>query len=128
MNKTHSHLALLPAAILCAGLMVTPGYSQTPPNIVVILTDDQGFADFSYNPHHADYVHTPNMDSLANEGIFFLQAYTSGNTCSPTRAGIMTGRYQHRSGIYDSGEGGSGLPLEEIIFPQFLQPAGPTPI
>ena len=41
-------------------------YSQTKPNIVVILTDDQGYADISFNPHHPDEVHTPHMDSLAN--------------------------------------------------------------
>jgi len=99
-------------------------FSQAKPNIVVIFSDDQGYADISFNPHHPAEVHTPHMDSLANEGIFFSQAYTSGNTCSPTRAGLMTGRYQHRAGIYDSGEGGSGLPLEETIFPQFLKPLG----
>jgi arylsulfatase A-like enzyme len=99
-------------------------FSQVKPNIVVILSDDQGYADISFNPHHPVEVNTPHMDSLANEGIFFSQAYTSGNTCSPTRAGLITGRYQHRAGIYDSGEGGSGLPLEEKIFPQFLKPAG----
>jgi len=98
--------------------------SETKPNIVVILTDDQGYADISFNPYHPSEVYTPNMDSLAQAGIFFSQAYTSGNTCSPTRAGLMTGRYQHRAGIYDSGEGGSGLPLDETIFPQFLKPEG----
>src|SRR5262249_38575207 len=44
--------------------------------------------------------------------------------CSPTRAGLMTGRYQQRCGIYTAGEGGSGLPLQEVIFPQYLKPAG----
>ncbi|MHC4520622.1 MAG: sulfatase-like hydrolase/transferase, partial [Planctomycetota bacterium] len=95
-----------------------------PPNIVVILTDDQGYADISFNPHHPSEVSTPHMDALAREGVFFTQAYISGNVCSPTRAGIMTGRYQQRVGIYTAGEGGSGLPLDEKIFPQFLKPAG----
>lgn len=98
--------------------------AQTPPNIVVILTDDQGYADFSFNPYHPSEVSTPHMDALAREGTFFRQAYINGNTCSPTRAALLTGRYQQRAGIYNSGEGGSGLPLEEKIFPQFLQPAG----
>lgn len=98
--------------------------SETKPNIVVILTDDQGYADFSFNPHHPTEVNTPHMDALASEGIFFSQAYTSGNTCSPTRAGLMTGRYQHRVGIYDSGEGGSGMPLDQVLFPQYLKPQG----
>jgi arylsulfatase A-like enzyme len=101
-----------------------PGQVQTKPNIVIIITDDQGYADISFNPLHPPEVNTPNMDSLAREGIFFSQAYISGNVCSPTRAGLMTGRYQQRSGIYTAGEGGSGLPLDEKIFPQYLKPAG----
>ncbi|MBN2128659.1 MAG: sulfatase-like hydrolase/transferase [Sedimentisphaerales bacterium] len=94
------------------------------PNIVVILTDDQGYADISFSRHHPKEVSTPHMDALAREGVFFTQGYISGNVCSPTRAGIMTGRYQQRAGIYTAGEGGSGLPLAEKIFPQFLKPAG----
>lgn len=94
------------------------------PNIVVILTDDQGYADISFNPHHPSEVNTPNMDALANEGIFFSQAYISGNVCSPTRAGLMTGRYQQRAGIYTAGEGGSGLDLDLTIFPQYLKSKG----
>ncbi|MCX6326759.1 MAG: sulfatase-like hydrolase/transferase [Bacteroidia bacterium] len=124
MNNITNYEFWKPSIILFASLQANLLYAQTKPNIVVILTDDQGYADFSHNPYHADYVHTPNMDALANEGIFFSQAYTSGNTCSPTRAGIMTGRYQHRTGIYDSGEGGSGMPLTETLFPKFLKPLG----
>ena len=95
-----------------------------PPNIVVILSDDQGYADVSFNPHHPKEVSTPNIDALARGGVICTQGYISGNVCSPTRAGLMTGRYQQRAGIYTAGEGGSGLPLDEKIFPQFLKPAG----
>ncbi len=98
--------------------------AKNVPNIVIILTDDQGYADISYNPLHPPEVYTPHMDELAREGVFFTQGYITGNVCSPTRAGLMTGRYQHRAGIYTAGEGGSGLPLEEKIFPQFLKEAG----
>ncbi len=116
------------AGVVAAGLKwtgATPAAaSRRRPNIVVIVTDDQGYADISFNPHHPREVSTPNMDALASEGVFFTQGYISGNVCSPTRAGIMTGRYQQRVGIYTAGEGGSGLPLTEKIFPQFLKPAG----
>ena len=101
-----------------------PAGEGNPPNIVVILTDDQGYADISLNPDHPKEVATPNMDALAGEGVCFTQAYITGNVCSPTRAGIMTGRYQQRYGIYTAGEGGSGLALEAKTFPQFLKPAG----
>ena len=51
------------------------------PNIVVILTDDQGYADIGFNPNHSKEVSTPHMDALAGEGVFFSAAYTSGSAC-----------------------------------------------
>ena len=119
------HVVAAGAAAAC-GLCRSAAAAPKPnrPNIVVILTDDQGYADISFNPRHPREVSTPHMDALAREGVFFTEAYISGNVCSPTRAGIMTGRYQQRCGIYTAGEGGSGLPLTETIFPQFLKPAG----
>ena len=112
--------------------------SAAPPNIVVILTDDQGYADISLNPQHPKEVSTPHMDSLARESVFFTQAYLSGNVCSPTRAGLMLGRYQQRVGVYSAGEGGSGFDPTLPIFPSYLPPQyistalgkwhlGPTP-
>jgi len=94
------------------------------PNIVIILTDDQGYADVSYNPHSPPEVSTPNIDALARSSIICSQGYTSGHVCSPTRAGLLTGRYQQRFGIYTAGEGGSGVPLDEVFIPQRLKPAG----
>ncbi len=94
------------------------------PNIVIILTDDQGYADVSYNPHSPPEVSTPNIDALAHSSVICTQGYTSGHVCSPTRAGLMTGRYQQRFGIYTAGEGGSGVPLDEVFIPQRLKPAG----
>jgi arylsulfatase A-like enzyme len=90
------------------------------PNIVIILTDDQGYADISFNPNHPREVSTPNMDALAREGVFFTQAYTSGHVCSPTRAGLMLGRYQQRVGVYTAGQGGSGFDPRLPIFPGML--------
>ena len=90
------------------------------PNIVVILTDDQGYADISFNPNHPKEVSTPHMDALAREGVFFTQAYTSGHVCSPTRAGLMLGRYQQRVGVYTAGQGGSGFDPQLPIFPGML--------
>ena len=102
-------------------LMAASGaYATTLPNIVVILTDDQGYADISLNPHHAMEVSTPNMDALAEEGISFTQAYTSGHVCSPTRAGLMLGSYSQRVGVFTAGDGGKGFDPEKPIFPSFL--------
>lgn len=94
------------------------------PNIVVIVADDLGYADVVFNPQHPHEVGTPNLGALARESVICRQGYVSGNICSPTRAGLMTGRYQQRLGLYTGGEAGSGLPMSEQIFPQFLKPAG----
>ena len=99
-------------------------FAGDKPNIVIILTDDQGYADVSYNPHSPPEVSTPHIDALAHSSIICTQGYTSGHVCSPTRAGLMTGRYQQRFGIYTAGEGGSGVPLDEVFIPQRLKPAG----
>jgi len=94
------------------------------PNIVVIVSDDQGYADVSYNRHHPKEVATPHTDALARSGVVCTSGYTTGAVCSPTRAGLMTGRYQQRFGIYTAGAGGSGVPLDEVMFPQYLKKAG----
>ncbi len=97
---------------------------STKPNIIVIVADDLGYADVAFNPEHPSEVTTPNLASLASESVICRQGYVSGHVCSPTRAGLMTGRYQQRLGLYTGGEAGSGLPMTEQIFPQFLKPAG----
>ncbi len=65
------------------------------PNIVLIVSDDQGYADSSCYEHPKE-VDTPNIDRLADEGVRFTNGYASGYVCAPTRAGLMTGRYQQR--------------------------------
>ncbi|MCH2590931.1 MAG: sulfatase-like hydrolase/transferase, partial [Planctomycetales bacterium] len=105
-------------------LVLSPGWlvaaTADRPNVVVILTDDQGYADISLNPHHPKEVSTPHMDALARGGVVFSQAYTSGNVCSPTRAGLMLGRYQQRVGVYSAGDGGRGFDPTIPILPSFL--------
>ncbi len=119
--------ALLPAAFTAALWLACAGTAEArKPNIVVILTDDQGYADVSYNSHHPKEVSTPNIDELARSSVICTAGYTSGHVCSPTRAGLMTGRYQQRFGIYTAGEGGSGVPLSETFFPLHLKKTGYT--
>jgi len=71
------------------------------PNIILILADDLGFNDVSYyNGGAADgSLLTPNIDSLAREGVAFLNGYAASPVCSPSRAAIMTGRYSSRYGF-----------------------------
>jgi arylsulfatase A-like enzyme len=101
-----------------------PGLAAAPPNIVVIVADDLGYADVSFNPQHPKEVNTPHLDALARESVICRQGYVSGHVCSPTRTGLMAGRYQQRLGLYTAGQAGSGVPMKERLFPQFLKPAG----
>jgi len=113
-------LSIVVALVLFSRTQGLRAADLAPPNIVVILTDDQGYADISFNPNHPKEVATPHMDALAREGVFFSQAYTSGHVCSPTRAGLMLGQYQQRVGIYSAGDGGRGFNPKMKIFPSFL--------
>ena len=69
----------------------------SPPNIVVILADDLGYGDLGSYGTRA--IRTPNLDRLAAEGVRFTQFYASASVCSPSRAGLLTGRYPVRTGI-----------------------------
>lgn len=66
------------------------------PNIIVIMADDLGYGDLS---SYDGWIQTPHIDRLASRGLRFTDFHSSGNVCSPTRAGLMTGRYQQRAGI-----------------------------
>lgn len=100
------------------------GNEPNPPNIVLMVADDLGYADVVFNPLHSPEINTPHLGALAKESVICRQGYVTGHVCSPTRAGLMTGRYQQRLGLYTGGEAGSGLPMSEPIFPQFLASAG----
>jgi len=80
------------------------------PNVIIILTDDQGWGDLSLtgNPD----INTPNIDKLAQNGALFERFYVSP-VCSPTRAEILTGRHHVRGGVYSTSEGGERLDLDE---------------
>jgi arylsulfatase A-like enzyme len=94
-----------------------------PPNIVLIVSDDQGYADASCYDHPKE-VSTPNIDRLARRGVRLTNAYASAYVCAPTRAGLLTGRYQQRFGFYTGGDSGVGLPLTEITIADLLKKHG----
>ena len=79
----------------CSGDFYSKNNSKKP-NILIIVTDDQGYADLSAFKHHAPDVRTPNMDRLAARGVLFTQAYVTAPVCSPSRAGWTTGQHQVR--------------------------------
>ena len=95
------------------------------PNILLIVSDDLGYADFGM--HGSRDVRTPNIDRLAKEGIRFTDAYVSAPYCSPTRAALLTGRYQQRFGHefnIEPAQVAAGLPLGERTMADRLKAAG----
>ncbi len=99
------------------------------PNLVLVLADDMGYGDIGC--YGSKDVPTPHLDALARAGVRFTDGYVSCSVCSPSRAALLTGRYQQRFGHeFNSGplqreaEVGFGLPVGEKILPEFLQGAG----
>ena len=114
--------------ILCA-LLVTAVQivAAERPNILIIVSDDQGYADVGF--HGSKQAVTPHLDALAKSGVRCTSGYVTYPVCSPSRAGLLTGRYQARFGhennpVYDPLDNKEGLPLTEKLLPQFLKDAG----
>ncbi|MBI4904754.1 MAG: sulfatase [Acidobacteria bacterium] len=107
------------------GMLPAVGAAQGAgkPNVIVIVTDDHGYADVSCYDHPAE-VKTPNIDRIAARGVRFTQGYASAYVCAPTRAGIMTGRYQQRYGFYTAADSRVGLPKTEITLADLMKKAG----
>ncbi len=95
--------------------------AQEHPNIVVILTDDQGWGDLSLHGNTA--IETPNIDRLARSGAQFDRFYVSP-VCSPTRAEFLTGRHHVRCGVYSTSEGGERVNADETMISELFQNAG----
>ncbi|MEM6320810.1 MAG: arylsulfatase [Bacteroidota bacterium] len=94
---------------------------QRPPNILLILTDDQGWGDLSINGN--TNLQTPNIDRLTKNGATLDRFFVSP-VCSPTRAEILTGRYALRSGVYSTSQGGERIDLDETTMADYFKAAG----
>lgn len=101
-----------------------PRESSTP-NIIIIMTDDMGYADVSCYPH-SEEVHTPNIDSICDAGVRFTDGYVSCAQCAPTRAGLLSGKYQQRYGFYHNRDVFDAQFLHQITLPQVLKQSGYT--
>ena len=99
------------------------GNNYLRPNIIIILVDDAGYADFGFMGSRD--LQTPNIDKLAKTAVRFTDAHVSASVCSPSRAGLLTGKYQQRFGYEcNEGEGYTGLGVEQILLPKLLQEQG----
>lgn len=107
---------ILSLTLICRQLL-----AQSRPNIILIMTDDQGYGDFGFtgNPH----VKTPHIDQLAARSVRLTNFHVSP-VCAPTRASLLTGRYHQRTGVHDTYNGGAIMAAEEVTLAEILEKNG----
>lgn len=115
---------LLPLVLACCPSLFA---AQATPNIVLIMTDDMGWADLT--SYGAPDIRTPNIDSIARDGVRMTDFYSNGVLCSPTRAGLISGRYQQRYGLEvalpnAANANERGLTANGQTLPQLMKNAG----
>ena len=120
----HCITAYIVVLFCCAGFDIQ---AADKPNILIIVSDDQGYADAGFQGSKEAI--TPNLDALAKAGVRCTSGYVTHPFCSPTRAGLLTGRYQQRFGhehnpVYDPLDEKEGLPLTEKLLPEYMKTAG----
>ncbi|WP_075343006.1 sulfatase [Tenacibaculum agarivorans] len=115
-------------------LIVLNSYAQKKqPNIILIVSDDAGYADFGFQGSKA--FKTPHLDKLADQGMKFTQAYVTAAVCGPSRAGLLTGKYQQKFGYEENNVPGymgnsalkgdeMGLPLEQVTMGDYMKNLG----
>ncbi|HEX3886237.1 MAG TPA: sulfatase-like hydrolase/transferase [Phenylobacterium sp.] len=126
MNRRHLLAAAAANALLVGtATRAAPAAANRPPNFVVVLCDDLGYGDVSiYGPGG---IKTPHIEQMAREGVVATDYYSPANLCSPSRAGLLTGRYPVRTGLgYEviMQKDDRGLPLSEVTIAKALKPAG----
>ena len=128
MTRIHLQRPLLVVAILLPAALA-PGAPRRP-NVVVLFADDLGYGELGCQGNQQ--IPTPHIDSIARSGVRFTDGYVTAPVCSPSRAGLITGRYQHRFGyafnVMPHVEGGSehGLPRTETTLGEYLKECGYT--
>ncbi|WP_299555882.1 sulfatase [Seonamhaeicola sp.] len=116
---------LIQITLLCCSILCVAQKNESP-NIIIIISDDQGWGDVGFNG--GTDIPTTNLDQLAKEGVVFSQGYASHPYCSPSRAGLLSGRYQQRFGhennpenIHQGEDTVIGLPTSELMISELLQ-------
>ncbi|RMG72104.1 MAG: arylsulfatase, partial [Bacteroidetes bacterium] len=117
-------LCLIACLIACLLACQPPSPPTRPPNIIFIYADDLGYGDLSC--YGAETIHTPHLDQMAADGIRFTDFYSTSPICSPSRTGLLTGRYQVRAGVTRVFFPNSlqGLDTAEVLIPELLKQAG----
>ena len=124
--KRRTFLKMLGSALIAPAIPFPPPTTKAPssqPNILIILADDLGFNDLSCQG--SKDILTPNIDRLAESGVVFTDAHPSASVCSPSRAGLLTGRYQQRFGHEaNSPSEGFGMDVDETTLGEALKSLG----
>ncbi len=121
--RFHGYAIIFALTALGGFFTATPAEPRAKPNILVILCDDVGWGEFGFQGNKE--IPTPHIDSIAKNGVRFTQGYVSGPYCSPTRAGLLTGRYQTRFGHeFNSVANRGGLSLQETTIADRLKSLG----
>jgi len=118
-------LFVLLANNLWSGCNPKAGFAEEKPNIIIFFTDDQGYADVGC--YGAEGFETPHLDKLATEGIRFTDFYVPATVCTPSRAGLLTGRYPKRANLHEAvifPYSKHGLSPEEYTMAEMLKNAG----
>lgn len=102
-------------------LFTATAQTKTRPNVILIITDDQGYGDIGF--HGNPDIKTPVLDQLAKNSTRFTSFYVSP-VCAPTRSSLMTGRYSLRTGVHDTYNGGAIMATEEITLAELMKGAG----
>ncbi|WP_438480077.1 sulfatase [Oleiharenicola lentus] len=121
MKKTILLLCLV-WCVPCPAAELKAAAPARPPNVLIIMADDLGFADLG-RQGSKDIV-TPNIDAIAATGVTFTNAYVTAPVCMPSRMGMLTGRYQQRFGIQTLGNDNLGMPATELNLGQMLKARG----
>lgn len=124
MKKFNYHIILL-ILVTCFSCSEKTTKTEAPPNVIIIFTDDQGYGDLSSFGHPS--IITPHLDQMAHEGQKWTQFYAAAPVCTPSRAGLLTGRYPIRNGMTSSKSvvlfpnSAGGLPQSEITIAEVLK-------
>ena len=105
---------------VCVLLFVSALKAETP-NIILMITDDQGYGDFGAKGNHI--LQTPHLDAMAGRSFEMTRFYVNA-VCSPTRASLMTGRSSYRTGVTDTWKGRSTMRTEEVTMAEMLKAKG----
>ena len=123
MNRSRALRLSLLMGMGCVVALATPAASQQKPNIVIFLADDLGYGDLGCYGH--PIIETPNIDALAAAGVRLTDCHSAGTVCSPSRAGLLTGRTPYRLGFYTiAGPEGSHLRAQEVTLATLLKTQG----